>query len=408
MAIPHTASNAKDLEAIRPVRLRSIDLFTGAGGLALGIARAGFEHLQVIDSDQICCRTLIDNKKRGIPHARDWNIEQRDTNQIDFSHFIGLDLLSGGPPCQPFSQAGSRNGRSDARDMFPEVIRAIRECSPKAFIVENVKGLLSGRLINYFNYVIAQLRFPRIQRRKSEKWTEHKSRLEGLYTGGKYDESDHYKVIWDVLDAADFGVAQRRRRVFIVGVRADLGLEYSFPLQTHTCESLWIAKWVNGSYWERHRIRESGRSTAPPNVRCKLKDLRPSPSARAWRTVRDAISGLPNVGPGRTSHMVLNHFFNPGARTYQGHEGCALDAPAKTIKAGRNGVPGGENILQLDDGRIRYFSVRECARLQGFPDEWAFDGSWCAGMRQIGNAVPVTLAEVVARPLAEALSKNGA
>lgn len=81
-----------------------------------------------------------------------------------------------------------------------------------------------------------------------------------------------------------------------------------------------------------------------------------------------------------------------------------MDAPAKTIKAGHNGVPGGENMIQLDDGTVRYFSVRECARLQTFPDDWAFHGSWCGSMRQIGNAVPVVLAETVAEPLAEALS----
>jgi DNA (cytosine-5)-methyltransferase 1 len=76
-----------------------------------------------------------------------------------------------------------------------------------------------------------------------------------------------------------------------------------------------------------------------------------------------------------------------------------MDVPAKTIKAGHNGVPGGENMIQLDNGDVRYFSVRECARLQTFPDDWAFQGSWCGSMRQIGNAVPVTLAESVAKPL---------
>jgi DNA (cytosine-5)-methyltransferase 1 len=83
-----------------------------------------------------------------------------------------------------------------------------------------------------------------------------------------------------------------------------------------------------------------------------------------------------------------------------------MDAPAKTIKAGHNGVPGGENMIRLDEGSVRYFSVRECARLQAFPDDWFFDGSWCGCMRQVGNAVPVTLGEVVAAPLAKALRSS--
>jgi DNA (cytosine-5)-methyltransferase 1 len=83
-----------------------------------------------------------------------------------------------------------------------------------------------------------------------------------------------------------------------------------------------------------------------------------------------------------------------------------LDEPAKTIKAGRHGVSGGENVVCLDDQTVRYFSVRECARLQAFPDSWAFEGSWCNCMRQIGNAVPVTLCEIVAKPLAEKLARS--
>ena len=108
----------------------------------------------------------------------------------------------------------------------------------------------------------------------------------------------------------------------------------------------------------------------------------------------------------KRSMSVLNHFLNPGARVYERHDGSNMDAVAKTLKAGHHGVPGGENIVRLDDGRVRYFSVRECARLQAFPDDWEFYGSWCGCMRQIGNAVPVTLGEVVAAPLAKALQNQ--
>ena len=381
--------------------LRSLELCVGGGGLALGTARVGFQHEAVIDSDNSSCETLRCNKQNKVAYVRDWEIIESDISKLSFSEYSGIDLLSGGPPCQPFSQAGARNGRTDARDMFPDFIRAIRECEPKSFIIENVKGLINGSFFRYFCYLEHQLRFPHVQRKKGEKWTEHRARLERLYTSGKYQDV-HYNVIAQPLNATDFGAAQRRERVFLVGIRADLGIEYSFPQPTHTREALWFDQWVSGDYWEKHCISKKRRPKPPEAIAKKLPSLS-RPSSKAWGTVRDAISDLPKIGLGCTSHKVMNHFLNPGARAYTGHVGSTMDAPAKTIKAGHNGVPGGENMIRLDDGTLRYFSVRECARLQNFPDDWAFHGSWCRSMRQIGNAVPVMLAETVAKPLAEAL-----
>jgi DNA (cytosine-5)-methyltransferase 1 len=384
-------------------RLRSLELFGGAGGLALGISRAGFHSLAVVDSDNRSCETLRSNKRKSVAHVRDWEILEADVSDLDYSKYAGIDLLSGGPPCQPFSQGGKRDGRSDERDMFPHFIRAVGECQPRSFLIENVKGLLHCSFIDYFNYVIHQLRFPEVLRKKGEKWTEHRARLERLYTGGKFTDLK-YNVIWQVLNAANFGVAQRRQRVFVVGVRADLGIEYSFPVQTHSREALWISQWTTKAYWERHGIAKSHRPEIPETVSRILLRSDPSQLLKPWQTVRDAIGDLPKVALGRTSHKVANHFLNPGARRYKGHEGSHMDTPAKTIKAGHHGVSGGENTVCLDDKTIRYFSVRECARLQSFPDDWALDGSWCNCMRQIGNAVPVTLGEVVSLPLAEVLS----
>ena len=382
--------------------LRTIELCVGAGGLALGISRAGVGQVTVIDNNREACETLRRNKERKTPHVRDWSIVEADICSLNFSDYAELDILTGGPPCQPFSRGGKRDGRSDDREMFPHFIRAVRESAPKTLIFENVKGLRDPSFFNYFSYIILQLRFPEAQRRKGEKWTEHRGRLERLATSGKYGGLQ-YNVIWQVLNAADYGVAQRRERVFIVGVRGDMGIAYSFPLATHTRESLLVDQWVTGEYWERHGISKRGRPKCPRSLKDVLPTLAEAKTSAAWRTVRDAISDLPNPGIGRVSHKVLNHFLNPGARSYQGHDGSNLDSVAKTIKAGHHGVPGGENILRLDDGRLRYFSVRECARLQAFPDEWAFYGSWCGCMRQIGNAVPVTLAEAVAMPLVSAV-----
>jgi len=385
--------------------LRVVELCVGTGGLALGISRAGFADVTVVDNDEQACETLRRNRDHKALHVRDWNIIESDVNDLAFRDYTEIDLLSGGPPCQPFSAGGKRDGRLDEREMFPQFVRAVRECSPKTFIIENVKGLLDRRFFGYFSYINLQLRFPHVARRKCERWTEHRERLERLATGGKYAGTE-YNVIWQVLNAADYGVAQRRERVFIVGVRADLGIEYSFPLATHSREALLYDQWVTREYWARHSFPKR-RIPECPN---QLKDIIPKPdatrSAKAWQTVRDAIGDLPNVGLGHTSRTVPNHYLNPGARAYPGHDGSAMDAVAKTIKAGHHGVPGGENTLRLDNGTLRYFSVRECARLQAFPDEWAFYGSWCGCMRQIGNAVPVTLGEVVASPLAIALQNR--
>jgi DNA (cytosine-5)-methyltransferase 1 len=122
--------------------------------------------------------------------------------------------------------------------------------------------------------------------------------------------------------------------------------------------------------------------------------------------VRDAIGDLPDPRRFQDSN-IPNHVLNPGARSYVGHTGSPLDEPAKTLKAGVHGVPGGENMLARPDGSVRYFTVREAARLQTFPDDFVFRGSWSENMRQLGNAVPVTLAETIARSVARTLEATG-
>jgi len=126
------------------------------------------------------------------------------------------------------------------------------------------------------------------------------------------------------------------------------------------------------------------------------------PKRLPWITVRDALKGLPD--PRENSTDFLNHVFRDGARMYPGHTGSILDYPSKTLKAGDHGVPGGENMIRFYDNKVRYLTVRESARIQAFPDDYCFSGSWTESMRQIGNAVPVKLAEVVGGKLTELLS----
>jgi DNA (cytosine-5)-methyltransferase 1 len=188
-----------------------------------------------------------------------------------------------------------------------------------------------------------------------------------------------------------------------VGFRSDLGIEWSFPKETHSEDSLLYSQWVTGDYWERHGVAKRKRPDLSGRVAARVEKLRrigePEKAALPWMTVRDAIGDLPD--PEKFPQTdIPNHKFNPGARSYPGHTGSPLDEAAKTLKAGDHGVPGGENMLARADGSVRYFTVREAARLQTFPDDYIFRGSWTETMRQLGNAVPVKLAEVVARSVA--------
>src|SRR5262249_9190687 len=137
----------------------------------------------------------------------------------------------------------------------------------------------------------------------------------------------------------------------------------------------------------------------------QLRSVLFPPEELPWRTVRDAIGDLPDPEVIAEEHEFVNHKHNPGARSYPGHTGSPFDEPAKTLKAGVHGVPGGENTVRYVNGKVRYFTVREAARIQTFPDDYVFHASWTESMRQIGNAVPVRLAELVARDVAEHLNK---
>jgi DNA (cytosine-5)-methyltransferase 1 len=363
--------------------VRSLELFAGAGGLAIGVSQAGFEHAAVLEWDRWACQTLADNES--------WPIHQGDVRDFDYSPFRGIDLVSGGPPCQPFSMGGKHNAHLDRRDMFPEAIRAIRELRPKAFVFENVKGLRRESFANYLAYIRLQLRHPELEHMRDDSWPGHLRRLERHETGRAFDGL-HYTVIDELLNAADFGVPQKRERVFIVGFRSDIAAEWSFPKETHSHAALAFAQRSGGEYWDELRVPSSERAESTDWSRDR------GASEKPWVTLREAISGLPD--PEREPKAALrhrDHQFNPGARSYPGHTGSPLDQPAKTLKAGVHGVPGGENMLRRPDGSVRYFSVRESARLQTFPDEFVFHGSWSEAMRQLGNAVPVRLAELIAR-----------
>jgi DNA (cytosine-5)-methyltransferase 1 len=283
------------------------------------------------------------------------------------------------------------------------VVRIIRRLRPKAVLIENVKGLTRKSFANYFEYIKHQIRYPEIARRTKETWIDHLRRLERHHTSGSTDGL-HYHLVYRLINAADFGIPQKRERVFIVAFRSDLGINWSFPKETHSEDALLYDQYVSGHYWDRHEIPR--KKSVPQLLRRRIQRLTMLPPLEfSWCTVRDAIADLPDPEVISEVHEFLNHCHNPGARSYPGHTGSPMDSPAKTLKAGVHGVPGGENTLAYSNGKLRYFTVREAARIQTFPDDFVFHASWTESMRQIGNAVPVKLAELVSRDVAEHLNR---
>ncbi|HUA69164.1 MAG TPA: DNA cytosine methyltransferase, partial [Candidatus Saccharimonadales bacterium] len=315
-----------------------------------------------------------------------------------------IDVLAGGPPCQPFSIGGKHRGFNDSRDMFPEAARVVRTVRPKAFIFENVRGLLRRSFAKYFEYILLQLTYPEIAPADDENWTGHLNRLERYHTKGRY-QGLYYRVTFRLVNAADYGVPQKRDRVVIVGFRSDIGEDWHFPTATHSEDALLFSQWVTNEYWDAHRISRKSRPLITSQIAQRVMQMQPPEGVERWQTVRDAIADLPKPANGNREE-VFNHRFQPGARTYPGHTGSSLDYPAKTLKAGDHGVPGGENMLVCPDGRVRYFTVRESARLQTFPDWFSFPCSWTESMRQIGNAVPVHLSEVMAKSVGKVLERR--
>lgn len=392
-------------------KLTSIELFTGAGGLALGVARAGFHHVALVELNPDAVDSLNENRKR-IREMNGWPKEITPTNvrDVQFKQYKGaVTLIAAGAPCQPFSLGGKHRGHRDERNLFPDVFKATREVRPEAVIVENVRGLLRQSFREYFDYIKLHLSYPALPPDEEEDWRSHRDRLREIDDRGDY-RGLRYNVEHQLLNAANFGLPQRRERVFIVALRSDLRAEWKPIEGEYSEDALLYEQWVSGEYWEEHRM---AKPDVPEKLRSRISELaafkRSQIRTKRWRTVRDALRGLPEPAVGTEHPSVLNHVSNPGARQYPGHTGSPLDQPAKTLKAGDHGVPGGENMLVDDDGSVRYFTVREAARLQGFPDEYYFKGAWCEAFRQLGNAVPVTLAEVVASRVREIIeSVHGA
>lgn len=251
-------------------KMMCLELCAGAGGQAIGLERAGFQHAALVDIDRHCRETLRKNR----PH---WNvIEEGDLRKFDARPYKGVDLVAGGLPCPPFSVAGKQLGKLDERNLFPEAVRVIEECQPRAVMIENVRGLLDAVFDDYRNHVEKQL------------------------------ERLGYHPEWRMFNAADFGVPQLRPRVLFVAVRKDLKTGFSWPMPSLTlpptvgevlADLMAANGWKGAKQWAKR-----ANSIAPTVVGGSQKhggpDLGPTRARKAWASLGVDGLGIWNEAPG--------------------------------------------------------------------------------------------------------------
>jgi DNA (cytosine-5)-methyltransferase 1 len=388
----------------RTLDLSSIELFAGGGGMALGMKRAGFRHLALAEWWKPAALVLRHNASEAT-WEQDRVIE-KDVREVlpQLTDMGPVTLIAGGPPCQPFSLAGASAGHADERNMFPAALDLVRRLLPPFVVFENVPGLLRTSFAPYLEYVQDQMRRPDIEPSSADElWSDHHSRI--LRSHG----DDIYHVFRDQIDAADIGVAQNRKRVFLIGIRTDLVDRSDWPgvRRTHSRVALLRDQWVTGEYWLRHGLKAPAE---PPKF--ALASLRRIASGGEntellpWRTLRDLLADVPTPDEKHSPPGWPNHIAIPGARVYPNHTGSPLDFPSKTIKAGVHGVAGGEAMIRRLDGSVRYLTIREAALAQGFPRQYEFPTSRSRMMGVIGNAVAVDVAASIGEALIATL-KSG-
>lgn len=324
--------------------MKSIELFAGAGGLALGLEQAGFEHIGLVEFNRDAAETLTINRPQWKVLCEDIEqVAQRDLEKEFNIKKYELELLSGGAPCQSFSYAGKRLGLQDVRGtMFYHYATFLQKLQPKMFLFENVKGLLSHDSGRTFKTIL------------------------------NIFEDEGYVVTYKVLNAWDFGVPQKRERLITIGIRKDLvgKCKFDFPKE-HNYKPV---------------VRDIRLDINPDSTQCARYSKNKEavfalvPPGGYWRDIDPKIAKKYmktcwNMGGGRTG--ILRRI--------------GLDEPSLTVLTN----PGMKQTDRCHPLEVRPFSVRENARLQSFPDEWVFCGKLSEQYKQVGNAVPVNLAKEI-------------
>ncbi|KAB2489665.1 DNA (cytosine-5-)-methyltransferase [Priestia endophytica] len=332
----------------------AVELFAGAGGLALGLEEAGFHSKGLVELDKFACQTLRKNRPN-------WNVIEQDIINVaeqgvrDFVNIpIGeLDLLSGGYPCQAFSYAGKKMGLSDARGtMFYYYAQILKQLLPKTFLAENVKGLVNhdkGRTLSLMLKVFSDI---------------------------------GYTVKWKVLKSLDYDVAQKRERIVIVGIRNDLVDKYNFE---------YLLPQPYGYHLTlKDILKDVPKSEGAKYPESKKKVLDLVPPGGYWRDLPDEIA----------KNYMGASYYSGGGRTGMARR-LSWDEPSLTLTCS----PAQKQTERCHPDETRPFTVREYARIQTFPDNWEFNCSQANAYKQIGNAVPVNMAKAIGLSIVNVLNQ---
>lgn len=345
-----------DVQNIVPNRAYTlVETFAGAGGLSLGLENAGFDSVADIELDPTACATLRINRPT-------WNVIEGDINAIaqmgirnheQFNFEGELDVLSGGYPCQSFSYAGLRHGLDDTRGtLFYPYSQLLVQLQPKMFIAENVKGLVNhddGRTLETMIQIF---------------------------------EESGYHVAWNILNAWDYSVAQKRERIVIIGIRNDL-----FEQQIESFK-----------FPQVHDYR--------PVLGDILRDVPVSEGAMYPQSKREILDLVPPGGcwvdlPDDVARSYMGASYNSGGGRRGMARRLAWTEPSLTLTTS----PAQKQTERCHPDETRPFTVREYARIQSFPDDWQFVGSLNNQYKQIGNAVPVNLAEAIGKSVINYLNQ---
>lgn len=327
-------------------RHTDIELFAGAGGLALGLEQAGFDGLAYVEMNGDACETLRRNRPG-------WNVIEGDVHEIGFRRYDGqVDLVSGGFPCQAFSMAGKRLGFGDIRGtLFAEVIRCANETHPKMLLMENVKGLLShdgGRTFETIRHEV---------------------------------EKAGYSLQWKVLNASYHGVGQARERIVMIGIRNDLSDRISFEYPKPDSKQTTLRDALDG-------VPDSP-GVSYSEKKAKVLDL--VPPGGCWVDLPQDIA----------REYMKSSYDSPGGKRGMARR-LSWDRPCLTLTTS----PSQKQTERCHPDETRPLTVREYARVQAFPDDWEFAGGIGSQYRQIGNAVPVEMARRIGVQIIKALDSE--
>lgn len=346
-------SNWKHELQTKPVKKFTVlELFAGAGGMALGLEKAGLSAVMLNEIDKHACNTLRLNRP-------DWNVVEGDVAGIDFSQYKGkVDVLAGGFPCQAFSYAGKKMGFEDTRGtLFFEFARAVQEVQPKILLAENVRGLLNHDDGKTLQTIVNAI-----------------------------DEIGYSLVDPKVLKAIFYQVPQKRERLILVAIRKDLVnlIEYNWPSPYHKIMTMRDALKA-GELFDTDVPKSDGQKY--PKRKQEILSL--VPQGGYWRDLPEEL---------QKEYMQKSYYLG-GGKTGMARR-LSWDEPSLTLTCS----PAQKQTERCHPEETRPLAVREYARIQTFPDDWEFSGPMTAKYKQIGNAVPVNLSYAIGRSLVRALN----